>query len=102
MAGRLFPFSLQIAVALFGIVCCGPSTAAQTIMPCYRSTMATVGTARHSMEKPAGENGVALARLCFVRFVIPRGRGPRLVLRRLAGSFRRRKSSNNFWLSAKG
>ena len=42
MAERLSLFSLQIAVALSGIVCCGPSIAAQTIMPCYRSTMATV------------------------------------------------------------
>ena len=42
MAQRLSLFSRQIAVALFGIVCCGPGAAAQTIMPCYRSTMATV------------------------------------------------------------
>jgi hypothetical protein len=37
-------FSFQIAVALSGIVCCGPSAAAKTIMPCYRPTMATVET----------------------------------------------------------
>ena len=42
MAERLSLFSFQIAVALSGIVCCGPSTAAQMTMPCYRSTMATV------------------------------------------------------------
>ena len=44
MAGRLSLFSLQIAVALSGIICCGPSTAAQMIMPCYHSTMGTVET----------------------------------------------------------
>ena len=42
MAGRPSLFSLQIAVALSGIVCCGPGAEAQTIMPCYRPTMATV------------------------------------------------------------
>jgi len=44
MPGRLSLFSRQIAVALSGIVCCGPSAEAQMIMPCYRSTMATVET----------------------------------------------------------
>jgi hypothetical protein len=44
MAVRPSLFSLQIAVALSGIVYCGPSTAAQTIMPCYRSTLGTVVT----------------------------------------------------------
>ena len=44
MAGRQSFFSLQIAVALSGNVCCGPSTEAQTIMPCYRPTVATVET----------------------------------------------------------
>ena len=37
-------------------------------------------TSRHSMERYAGENGDALAQFCSVRFVIRRGRGPRLVL----------------------
>jgi len=44
MAGRLFPFSLRIAVALSGIVCCGPGVEAKMIMPCYRPTVATAAT----------------------------------------------------------
>ena len=44
MSERLSFFSLQIAVALSGIVCCGPSAEAQSIMPCYHPTVATVET----------------------------------------------------------
>jgi hypothetical protein len=44
MARSLTLFSLQIAVVLSGIVCCGPSAEAQPIMLCYRPTMATVET----------------------------------------------------------
>jgi hypothetical protein len=44
MSRRRFPFLLQIAVALIGIVCCGPGAEAQMIMPCYRPTTATVAT----------------------------------------------------------
>ena len=46
MPGRLFRFSLQIAIALSGIVCYGPGAEAETIMPCYRPTVATVETGR--------------------------------------------------------
>jgi hypothetical protein len=44
MSERLSSFSVQIAVALFGIVCCGPSAQAQTITPCYRPTVATAAS----------------------------------------------------------
>lgn len=44
MSGRLFPFSLQITVALAAIVCYGPSAEAAMIEPCYRPTMATVAS----------------------------------------------------------
>ena len=44
MSGRLASFSLQIAVALSGIVCCGSGVEAKIIMPCYRPTVATAAT----------------------------------------------------------
>ena len=42
MSGRPSLFSIQMAVVLFGIVCRGPGAEAQTIMPCYNPTLATV------------------------------------------------------------
>jgi hypothetical protein len=44
MSGRLASFSLQIAVALSGIVCYGSCVEAKMIMPCYRPTVATAAT----------------------------------------------------------
>ena len=41
MSGRPSLFSIQMAVVLFGVVCCGPGAEAQTIVPCYRPTLAT-------------------------------------------------------------
>ena len=44
MSGRSASFSLQIAVALSGIVCCGSGVEAKMIMPCYRPTVATAAS----------------------------------------------------------
>ena len=60
MAERLSLFSLQIAAALSGIICCGPSAEAQMIMPCYRLRWQQQRLARHLMERYAGENGMRL------------------------------------------
>jgi hypothetical protein len=62
MAGHRSPFSRQIAVALSGIVWCGPGAEAQRIMPCYRPTMATVETGQTFNGKVCrGEWGCACA-----------------------------------------
>ena len=51
MAGRLSLFSLQIAVALSGIVCCGPGAAAQIIMPAHTPFPALHPTADISLPR---------------------------------------------------
>ena len=52
MSGRPSLLSLQIAVALSGIVYCGSGVEAKMIMPCYRPTVATAASGQTFNGKP--------------------------------------------------